>query len=99
MNNINFIKPYIFTKKLVLKQTPKHVSRWTPKINKSNKNNILLLIKHPSATKEWYNSINTFNKNNLKNLSIENNNLSKYKIERPREPGILPRVMTFISSL
>jgi Mitochondrial ribosomal protein (VAR1) len=76
-NNINHIKPFIFTKKLVLKQTPKLVSRWTPKINKSNKNNILLLIKHfPSATKEWYNSIYTFNKNNLKNLSVANNNLS-----------------------
>jgi len=72
-NNINHIKPFIFTKKLV----PKLVSKWTPKINNSNRNNILVLIKHfPSATKEWYNSIYTFNKNNLKNLSVANNNLS-----------------------
>ena len=69
-NNINSIKPFIFTKKLVLKQTPKLVSRWTPKINKSNRNNKLLLIKHfPSATKKWYNSIYTFNKNNLNFLN------------------------------
>jgi len=72
-NNIKHIKPFIFTKKLV----PKLVSKWTPKINNSNRNNILVLIKHfPSATKEWYNSIYTFNKNNLKNLSVANNNLS-----------------------
>jgi hypothetical protein len=57
-SNINPIKPFIFTKKLVPKQIPKFVSgvlslRETPKINKSNRKNILVLIKHfPSATKE-----------------------------------------------
>ena len=77
-SNINHIKPFIFTKKIIPKQTPKFVSRLTPpKINNSNRKNILMLIKHfPSATKEWYNSIYTFNKNNLKFLSVVNNNLS-----------------------
>jgi hypothetical protein len=76
-SNINPIKPFIFIKKLVPKQTQKLVSRGTKKINKSNRQNTLVLIKHfPSATKEWYNSIYTFNQNNLKNLSAANNNLS-----------------------
>jgi len=52
-SNINPIKPFIFIKKLVPKQTQKLVSRGTKKINKSNRQNTLVLIKHfPSATKE-----------------------------------------------
>jgi hypothetical protein len=59
-SNINYIKPFIFTKKLVTKQTPKFVSGvpplpllGTPIINKSNRKKVLVLIKHfPSATKE-----------------------------------------------
>ena len=65
--NIQIIKPLIFTKKInnKYKVIPLNITT-----------NTYGLTKHfPSATKEWYNSIYAFNQNSIKNLSIADKNL------------------------
>jgi hypothetical protein len=67
-NNIETVKPIIFSKKIKDKQKVIPLNIVTNSVGPTRH--------YPPATKEWYNSIYAYNNNSLKNLSIADKSLS-----------------------